>query len=80
MMNFEASSDESQDLRSQPLATCDSLMDTIDMTSGSSPTKTGRRTMIRHIEYGLISIGMSVIAYLLERAVLRSIKRDAAGL
>ncbi len=75
-MNIHPASDESQDLRSRPLATCDSLMDTIDMISDSSPTKTGHRTMIRHIEYRLISIGMSVIAYVLERAVLRSIQRS----
>jgi hypothetical protein len=48
------------------------------MTNGSSPTKAAHRTIMRRIEYQLISIGMSVIAFLLERAVLRSIKRDKA--
>jgi hypothetical protein len=57
------------------LAAGDTLIDNTVMTNGSSPTKTGHRTLIRHIEHRLISIGMSVIAYLLERAVLRSIKR-----
>lgn len=57
------------------LAAGDMLIDNIAMTNGASPAKTGHRTIIRHIEHRLISIGMSVIAYLLERAVLRSIKR-----
>jgi hypothetical protein len=51
------------------------LIDNIAMTNGASPAKTGHPTIIRHIEHRLISIGMSVIAYLLERAVLRSIRR-----
>ncbi|MDF0676670.1 MAG: hypothetical protein P0120_20395 [Nitrospira sp.] len=45
------------------------------MIESPSSTKTGHRTIVRHIEYRLVCIGMSVIAYLLERAVLRSIKR-----
>lgn len=58
------------------LAAGDTLIDNIAMPNGASPTTVGHRTIIRHIEYRLISIGMSVIAYLLERAVLRSIRRD----
>jgi L-aminopeptidase/D-esterase-like protein len=58
------------------IAASDTLIDNIAMTNGSSPTKTGHRTIIRHIEHRLISIVMSVIAYLLEKAVLRSIRRD----
>lgn len=58
------------------LAAGDTLVDNTAMINGSSPTKTGHRTLIRHIEHRLISIGMSVIAYLLERALLRSITRD----
>lgn len=58
------------------IAAGNTLIDNIDMTNGSFPSKTGHRTIIRHIEHRLISIGMSVIAYLLERAVLRSIRRD----
>ena len=57
------------------LAACNTVIDNIAMANGSSPAKTGHRTIIRHIEHRLISIGMSVIAYLLERAVLRSIRR-----
>jgi len=48
------------------------------MTDGSSATRLGYRTIIQQIEYRLISLGMSVIAYLLERAVLRSIKNGEA--
>lgn len=62
-------------MKSLLIAAGDTLIDNIDMTDNSSPTKTGHRTVIRRIEYRLVSIGMSVIAYLLERAVLRSIKR-----
>ncbi len=51
----------------------------ITMTDSSSSTKTSRRTIVRQIEYRLVCIGMSVIAYLLERAVLRSIKRGTTG-
>jgi hypothetical protein len=58
------------------LAAADTLLDNIAMINGASPTKTAHRTIVRHLEHRLISIGMSVIAYLLERAVLRSIKRD----
>lgn len=61
------------------IAAGDTLIDNIPMTNGSSPSKTGHRTIIRHIEHRLISIGMSVIAYVLERAVLRSIRRDKTG-
>ncbi|MDF0665382.1 MAG: hypothetical protein P0119_04810 [Nitrospira sp.] len=51
----------------------------IAMTDSSSAIKTGHRSIVRHIEYRLVCIGMSVIAYLLERAVLRSIKRGTTG-
>jgi len=60
------------------IAAGSTLIDNIAMTNGSSPSKTGHRTIIGHIEHRLISIGMSVIAYLLERAVLRSIRRGKA--
>ncbi|MDF0650371.1 MAG: hypothetical protein P0121_02735 [Nitrospira sp.] len=46
----------------------------IVMTDGST-TKIVHWSIVRQIEYRLVCIGMSVIAYLLERAVLRSIKR-----
>jgi hypothetical protein len=57
------------------IAASDTLIDNTAMTNDASPAKTGHPTIIRHIEHRLISIGMSVIAYLLERAVLRSIRR-----
>jgi hypothetical protein len=55
-------------------------VDNIAMINRSSPAKAGHRSILRHIEHRLISIGMSVIAYLLEKAVLRSVKRDPTGL
>lgn len=79
-MNIQAASHESRHMGSRPLAARDRLRDTIAMINSPSVTKTGQRSMIRQLEYRLISIGMSVIAYLLERAVLRSIKRGATGL
>ncbi len=60
------------------LAARDTLIDNTSMTDGSSATRLGYRTIIQQIEYRLISLGMSVIAYLLERAVLRSIKNGEA--
>lgn len=36
--------------------------------------KTPHQSLIHTLEYQLIAIGMSVIAYLLERVILRSIK------
>ncbi|TKB69305.1 MAG: hypothetical protein E8D52_10115 [Nitrospira sp.] len=58
------------------LAAGDTLSDNIAMANGASPAKTAHRSIIRHIEHRLISIGMSVVAYVLERAVLRSIRSD----
>jgi len=46
------------------------------MVDNPSEMKIGRHSFLHHIERGLIGIGMSVIAYLLERAILRSIKRE----
>lgn len=55
------------------------LIDNIVMIDGSSSTKTGHRSIVRHVEYRLVCIGMAVIAYLLERAVLRSIQRGGTA-
>jgi len=46
------------------------------MVDNLSATKIGGYSFLHRIERGLIGIGMSVIAYLLERAILRSIKRE----
>jgi len=46
------------------------------MVDNPSAMKTNRHSFLYHIERWLIGIGMSVIAYLLEKAILRSIKRE----
>jgi hypothetical protein len=50
----------------------------IAMADSSSAAKPGHRSIVRHIEYRFVCIGMSVIAYLLERVILRSIKNSGA--
>ena len=46
----------------------------------SHATKSLHHPLVRRLEHWLISLGMSVIAYLLERVILRSIKNDGAKL
>jgi len=41
-------------------------------------TKPPHQPLVRQAEYWIISLGMSVIAYLLERVILRSIKNGEA--
>lgn len=67
----------SQDMEQLLLAASNGLIHDARMTTDASATNTRHRPFVRRIEYRLISIGMSVIAYLLERAVLRSVKRGA---
>jgi hypothetical protein len=55
------------------LADGDALIDNNPMKN--NPTK----SLYQRMEYRLISIGMSVIAYLFERMILRSIKRGKPG-
>jgi hypothetical protein len=50
----------------------------IAMADSCSATKPGHRSLVRHMEYRFVCIGMSVIAYLLERVILRSIKKSDA--
>ncbi|OYT19275.1 MAG: hypothetical protein CCU26_12405 [Nitrospira sp. UW-LDO-01] len=40
--------------------------------------KSRYHTLMRHIEHRIIAVGMSVIAYLLEKAILRSLKNGSA--
>jgi hypothetical protein len=47
------------------------------MTSASTNT-TPQRPFIRHVERWLVGLAMMVMAYLLEKAVLRSIRRSGA--
>jgi len=56
------------------------LIDNVRMSHGPSTTKTGNHPVLHHIEHWLIGMGMSVLAYLLEKAVLRSVKRGKARL
>ena len=46
----------------------------------SNATKSLHHPLVRRLEHWLISLGMSVIAYLLERVILRSIKNSGAKL
>jgi hypothetical protein len=55
------------------LADGDALTDNDPMKN--NPTKSLYRPFKRQMEYRLISIGMSVIAHLFEKVILRSIKR-----
>jgi hypothetical protein len=59
------------------LADGDALIDNDPMKN--NPTKSLYQPFIQRMEYRLISIGMSVIAYLFERMILRSIKRGKPG-
>lgn len=61
-----------------PLADGEAVIDNLFMSSNS--TKSVYHALVRRLEHWLISLGMSVIAYLLERVILRSIKNDGAKL
>lgn len=65
--------DEALEKGSVSLADAEAFIDNSRMING--PTKNLHQSLLRQIEYRLISIGMSVIAYLLERVILRTIKR-----
>ena len=70
---IQAQIDEALEKASASLADGDVFIDNDRMAN--DPTKTRHQSLGRQIESRLISIGMSVIAYLLERVILRSIKR-----
>jgi hypothetical protein len=44
--------------------------------NNASPNTIPTKPFIRHIERRLVGLAMMIIAYLLEKAVLRSIKRS----
>jgi glutathione S-transferase len=46
------------------------------MMNSASPNTIPQRPFIRQLERWLVGLAMMVIAYLLEKAVLRSIRRD----
>lgn len=54
----------------------EAIIDNLPMLS--NVTKTLHHPLVRRLEHWLISLGMSVIAYLLERVILRSIKNSGA--
>lgn len=58
------------------IADDEAVIDNLPMLGSS--TKSLHHPLVRGLEYWLISLGMSVIAYLLERVILRSIKNDGA--
>ncbi|CUQ66187.1 hypothetical protein [Candidatus Nitrospira inopinata] len=60
------------------LAAGNGLVDNARMTDDTSAMKPAPRSLMRRIEYRLIALVMAAIAFLLERAVLRSIERGEA--
>jgi tRNA splicing endonuclease len=46
------------------------------MMNSASPNTISTKPFIRQVERRLVGLAMMVIAYLLEKAVLRSIRRD----
>ncbi|MCA1958421.1 MAG: hypothetical protein LDL14_07830 [Nitrospira sp.] len=60
------------------LAAGNGLVDNARMTDDASAMKPAPRSLMRRIEYRLIALVMAAIAFLLERAVLRSIERGEA--
>jgi hypothetical protein len=48
------------------------------MNDGASTDTTDTRPVKRHVERWLVGIAMIVMAYLMEKAMLRSIKRSGA--
>ncbi|NGZ02721.1 MAG: hypothetical protein CV090_06690 [Nitrospira sp. WS238] len=69
---------ETHEIDQFPIADGQAVIDNLPMPSNL--TKSASSPLIRRLEHWLISLGMSVIAYLLERVILRSIKNDGAKL
>ncbi|MDK2742016.1 MAG: hypothetical protein H8K03_09695 [Nitrospira sp.] len=76
MMNERARTDGAHERDGFPLADDKAVVDN-DCMSGDT-TKPLHQPLVRQAEYWIISLGMSVIAYLLERVILRSIKNGEA--
>jgi|GEM_PF-6027683 len=72
-MNVQTRIDEALKTDDASLADGDALTDNDPMKN--NPTKSLYQPFVRQMEYRLISIGMSVIAHLFERVILRSINR-----
>lgn len=69
---------EAHEIDQFPIADGKVVIDNLPMPRNL--TKSASRPLIRRLEHWLISLGMLVIAYLLERVILRSIKNDGAKL
>ena len=52
----------------------------VDDNGPTTSTKMKPRSLGQRVEYWLISLGMSVFAYLLEKMILRSVKNGGAKL
>jgi hypothetical protein len=70
--------EKAHEINQVPIAGGEAVIDNLSMPSNS--TKSVYHHLVRRLEHWLISLGMSVIAYLLERVILRSIKNDGAKL
>ena len=70
--------EEAHEIDQFPIADGEAVIDNPHMASNA--TKSLYHPLVRRLEHWLISLGMSVIAYLLERVILRSIKNDGAKL
>lgn len=69
--------DETHETDQFPLAEGEAVIDNVPVTS--KVTKSLHQPLIRRVEHWFISLGMLVIAYLLERVILRSITPGKPG-
>ena len=69
---------EAHEIDQFPIADSKAVIDNLPMPRNS--TESVYHPLVRRLEHWFISLGMSVIAYLLERVILRSIKNDGAKL
>jgi hypothetical protein len=69
---------EAHEIDQFPIADDKAVIDNLPMLSDS--TKSVYHPLVRRLEHWVISLGMSVIAYLLERVILRSIQNGGAKL
>jgi hypothetical protein len=70
--------EEAHEMDQFSIADGEAVLDNLSMLSDS--TKSVYHPLVRRLEHWVISLGMSVIAYLLERVILRSIKNGGAKL
>ncbi len=70
--------EEAHEMDQFSIADGEAVIDNLSMPSNS--TKSVYHPLVRRLEHWVISLGMSVIAYLLEKVILRSIKSDGVKL